>query len=99
MSKNKIPAKDLAFAKERLQLKQQINEQRQLVQKYRIENLELQDTIREKDDIIRSQKEWIERLLEYMDMSPEEFQKLRQTSDKQSSFFETMDTIFSRFFH
>lgn len=57
MSKNKIPAKDLAFAKERLQLKQQINEQRQLVQKYRIENLELQDIIREKDDIIRSQKE------------------------------------------
>lgn len=71
-------AKDKAFEKERIQFRHRIHD-------LEAENKQLRQTIRKQTDAIetlndqlRSKEEWIERLLTYMDLTPEEFQTLRE---------------------
>lgn len=102
MSKSKIPAKDLAFAKEKLSWKKQYNKMElQIKQKEQtIQALNIQ--LSEKDDIIRSQNEWIQRLLEYMDLSEDDFTKIKQNLHqekcKEAIMTETIQQLF-QFFH
>lgn len=75
-------AKDKAFEKERIQFRHQIHD-------LKTENEQLRQTIREQTDTIetlndqlRTKNEWIERLLTYMDLTPEEFQALREQANE-----------------
>lgn len=73
-----LSAKDRAFEKERVKYRQEINKLKQeLEQKDNIIK-ELMDSIDTLQQKTIEQEEWINRLLEYMDMSKEDLQKQKQ---------------------
>lgn len=81
MKNKNISAKDKAFEKERYQFRRTLREKDDQCNKLRSELdaatcliADLESKLSEKDD-------WIERLLSYVDMSPEELQKLQEHAD------------------
>lgn len=73
-------AKDIAFDKERAQLRSQIRRLEELLQQKDREISLLKDKMREKDTEIAEKTDWIERLLQYTDLSEAE---MRQTIEKE----------------
>ncbi len=94
--KNKIPAKDLAFAKEQLRFRQNIREYEQTIAHKNRQISDQAETIRELQDQLRSQEEWIERLLDFANLTPSEQITLKRRLNMQSateSLQDTVDTI------
>lgn len=74
--KQKKSKKDLAFEKERIKFRSEIrNLTNCLNDKQRLID-ELNEIVREKDVIIYQQKEWIDRLLKYTELSEDDMKKL-----------------------
>lgn len=77
MSRN-LSAKDIAFEKERARLRREYNEKISKLQKELKEKEEeintLQLCLEETEEILREKEDWIDRLLEYMDIPKEEFE-------------------------
>lgn len=68
----KKSAKDLAFEKERAKFRKEIREANSEVLRLRQEIRELKETILEQEEELRQSKEWIDRLLEYTELTEDE---------------------------
>ncbi len=99
--KNNKSAKDIAFDKERAEFRKQIRELEREIRDKELNIRELKDVIVQKDTEIDEKNDWINRLLEYMDLSEEEFAKFRENEKIKSDFkdgCDFVDKIFSRYF-
>lgn len=94
-------AKDLAFDKERAKYRKEIRELGSQLIKQRIDIDKLKQDIDMKDLELAEKDEWIRRLLEYMDMSEEDMQKIIQKDKTMAEAAERLsdiDKMVSRFF-
>lgn len=73
---NKKSAKDIAFEKERAKFRSQIRELEREVKNEKLEKLKLKDLLIEKETELEDLKGWIERLLEYTELSEEDMKKI-----------------------
>ncbi len=99
MKQNKS-AKDIAFEKERAKLCSTIRELTCCIDRKQNKINELNEIVSEKDATIRQQREWIDRLLEYTELSEEEMKmiinKERAVSNAVEKF-QSIEKIISRF--
>lgn len=72
----KKSAKDLAFEKERAKFRKEIRETNSEVLRLRQEIRELKETIQMQEEELRQSKEWIDRLLEYTELTEDEMHKV-----------------------
>ena len=88
MNKKKQSAKDIAFEKERQKFRKEIRqlEVRCLEQKKQI--AEADEEIHKKDSVISQQKEWIDRLLEYTNMSEDDMKRIIEHQKRMSQITE-----------
>ena len=76
-------AKDLAFDKERQKLRSKIRSLEALLVQRDKQLVELQEIIQQKETELTEAKDWIDRLLEYTEMSKEDLQELiKDTREK-----------------
>lgn len=98
--KNKKPAKDIAFERERAKFRSEIRKLTGLLNDKKRQIDVLEETIREKDIIISQQKEWIDKLLKYTELSGEDMKKLIEKDKKTAEIidnFAGMQQIFNQF--
>ncbi len=88
-----LSAKDRAFEKERVKYRQEINKLKQELEQKNNTVKELMDSIDTLQQKTIEQEEWINRLLEYMDMSKEDLQKQKQNDE----FLASMTNLFGVF--
>lgn len=94
-------AKDLAFDKERAKYRKEIRDRDSLIDEQCHIISRLQESINERDNEISEYKDWIHRLLEYMDMSEEDMRKIIQKDKTMAEVAEHLSDInkmVSRFF-
>lgn len=100
--KNKKSAKDMAFEKERAKFRQQIRDLKREAKEEKIKSLKLEELITTKDKEIDELKEWIDRLLGYMDLSEDEMKNIIKAGKARADFihnFTGMSSIFEKYFH
>ena len=98
--KDKKSAKDIAFDKERAKFRKEIRELTDCLNRKQRQIDGLSESVREKDVVISQQKEWIERLLEYTELSEEDMKKLLAKEKATAEIvenFASMQRIFGRF--
>lgn len=96
----KQSAKDLAFDKERVKYRRKIRALEQEIKEKNQELLNLRELNLQYQESIRSQEEWINRLLEYMDCSKEDIQKMIQSQKdlrEIAELFTSVQKLFSSF--
>lgn len=98
MSKHHLSAKDLAFEKERYQFRHRIREKDQAYKQLQQELSDVRSQISELESKIAEQNDWIERLLAYMDLTPEEFQKLKDHISVEDEIYSHIMSAFRPFF-
>ena len=81
-------AKDMAFEKEKGKLRSQIRELSNCLDKKEKQLEELNAVINKKDEIIRNQEEWINRLLEYTEISKEDMKILMENEKNKAKIQE-----------
>ena len=72
----KKSAKDIAFDKERAKYRGQIRELEREIKNIKIEKIQLKEQLAELEQEIEGLKSWIERLLEYTELSEEDMKKV-----------------------
>ena len=92
--KQKKSAKDIAFEKERAKFRSEIRNLTDCLNDKQKQIDGLNETVREQDDVIRQQKEWIDRLLEYTEMSKEDLQSLIESEKDKAEIRERISTAF-----
>lgn len=100
MKEYKKSAKDIAFDKERAKFRKEIRELESRIDKEQKKVMELVELVSKKDIVISQQKEWIERLLEYTELSEEDMKKLIAKEKSTAEIVEhlaSMQRIFGRF--
>lgn len=100
MSKYKKSAKDIAFDKKRAKFRSEIRKLTDCLNNKQKKIDGLNETIREKDIVISQQKEWIERLLKYTELSENDMKHLIEKDRKTAEIidnFASMQRIFGRF--
>lgn len=90
--KQQKSAKDMAFEKERAKFRIEIRRITNCLNDKQKQIEELNETVREKDEVISQQKEWIDRLLEYTEMSKEDLQELIESEKEKSEIRERVST-------
>jgi uncharacterized coiled-coil protein SlyX len=65
-------AKDIAFEKERAKYRRRIRELESVINDQAKTEISLRRQLQDSQTVIREKDEWIRRLLEYMDVSPED---------------------------
>lgn len=98
--KNKKAAKDLEFERERAKFRKQIRELEQENASLSLTLTERNVEIQKADEEIRSLKDWVQRLLEYTEMSEEEMRKRienERAKDEILNTFGEFGQIFRRF--
>ena len=96
----KHSAKDLAFDKERVKYRRKIRALEQEIKEKNQELLNLREINLQYQESIRSQEEWINRLLEYMDCSKEDIQKMipsQKDLREIAELFTSVQKLFSSF--
>lgn len=89
MKRNKS-AKDIAFDKERKKYNHEINNLKITIQNQLSEIYKLNERIQELQESVRQKDEWIDRLLEYTELTKEDLQrKIRN----EKNIFEVSDAI------
>lgn len=99
---NKKSAKDMAFEKERVKFRQKIRELEREVKEEKINSLQLKELIEAKDKEIDELKDWISRLLEYMDLSEEEMRKIIKSEKAKADLIlnmSGMSSLFGKYLH
>lgn len=94
---NKKSAKDMAFEKERAKFRQRIRELEREVKEEKINSWKLNELIEAKDKEIDELKDWISRLLEYMDLSEEEMRKIIKSEKAKADLILNMSGMSSLF--
>lgn len=100
LSKYKKSAKDIAFDKERAKFRSEIRNLTDCLNNKKKQIDGLNETIMEKDVVISQQKEWIERLLEYTELSEDDMKQLIEKDKKTAEIvdnFACLQRIFGRF--
>lgn len=100
MNKYKKSAKDIAFDKERAKFRSEIRKLTDCLNNKQKQIDGLNETIREKDIVISQQKEWIERLLKYAELSEDDMKQLIEKDKKTAEIvdnFASLQQIFGRF--
>lgn len=92
MTKRVKSAKDIAFDKEKHKLCSKIKGLEALVAQRDRQLLELQEIIHQKDAELAEAKDWIERLLEYTEMSKEDMQLLLSSEKDKAEIQERLNT-------
>ena len=87
-------AKDIAFEKERAKFRSKIRELTSCLNDKQKEIDILNKEIKEKEETIIQQEEWIERLLEYTEMSKEDLQKLINSEKDKAEVREKIISLF-----
>lgn len=98
---NKKSAKDIAFDKERAKYRGQIRELEREIKNVKIEKIQLKEQLSELEQEIDSLKSWIERLLEYTELSEEDMKKIvmkDKLSAEITSQMASINRIFGRYF-
>ena len=99
---NKKSAKDMAFEKERAKFRQQIRELEREVKEEKIKSWKLEELIATKDKEINELKDWIDRLLGYMDLSEDEMKRIIKVEKARADFVQNiagMSSIFGKYLH
>lgn len=92
--------KDLAFDRERAKYRKEIRERDSTIIHQLSKISELETELREANDKIAQQQDWIKRLLEYMDMPEDEMKKRIQNERVKDDIIDrlgTIDKVFGRF--
>lgn len=92
--------KDLAFDRERAKYRKEIREKDSTIIHQLSKIYELETELREENDKIAQQQDWIKRLLEYMDMPEDEMKKRIQNERTKDDIIDrlgTIDKVFGRF--
>lgn len=100
MDKRKKSAKDIAFDKERAKFCSEIRKLTDDLNKKQKQIDGLNEIIREKEIIISQQKEWIDRLLEYTELSESDMKQLIEKDKKTAEIidnFRSLQQVFGRF--
>lgn len=100
MSKYKKSAKDIAFEKERAKFRSEIRNLTDCLNNKQKQIDGLNEAVREKEIIISQQKEWIDRLLEYTELSENDMKQLIEKDKKTAEIvdnFASLQRIFGRF--
>ena len=98
--KNKKSAKDLAFERERAKFRKEIRELERENASLSLTLIERNVEIQEAEEEIRQLKNWVQRLLEYMDMPEEEMRKRIENERAKDKMLDTLGEfgqIFRRF--
>lgn len=93
----KKSAKDMAFEKERAKYRGQIRELEREIKNIKIEKVQLKEQLSELEQEIEGLKSWIERLLEYTELSEEDMKKIVM-KDKLSAEIVGQMAIINRIF-
>ena len=92
MAKINKSAKDIAFDKERGKFRSEIRNLKYQIQ-YRDQQIEeLGETVRQREEELFKLNEWIERLLEYTEISKEELKKLIESEKEKAEVREKIST-------
>lgn len=94
-------AKDLAFDREREKYRKEIRDRDTLITELQYIVGQLQESIRQRDNKISECNDWIRRLLEYMDLSEDDMQKIIQKDKTIADITEKLsdvDRMVSKFF-
>lgn len=100
MSAKKSP-KDIAFEKERAKYRGQIRELERENKDIKVEKIQLKEQLAELEQEIEGLKSWIERLLEYTELSEEDMKKIvmkDKLSAEITSQMASLHRIFGRYF-
>lgn len=93
MKNTKKSAKDIAFEKERAKFRGEIRRLTDCLNSKQKQIDKLKEAVGEKDIIISQQKEWIERLLKYTELSEEDMKKLIKKEKKTAEIAEYFKII------
>lgn len=97
---NKKSAKDMAFEKEKAKFRQKIRELEREVKEEKINSWQLKELIEAKDKEIDELKDWISRLLEYMDLSEDDMKRMIKAEKTRADFIldlAAMSNVFSKY--
>lgn len=94
---NKKSAKDIAFEKERVRFRTTINQQNRELAKRDCEIRELKELNQTLKSQLEEKEDWIQRLLEYMDLTKEEFEQLKEEKNIEKTFNDAMSQLGSIF--
>lgn len=82
-----MSAKDNAFEKERAKYRKRIRELEVVINNQAKAEIDLRHQLQEAQSVIYEKDDWIRRLLEYMDISPEEFRSKMKAEQSISTMF------------
>lgn len=92
MAKNNKSAKDIAFDKERANFRSEIRNLKYQIE-YRDKQIEeLGETVCQREEELFKLNEWIERLLEYTEISKEDLKKLIESEKEKAEVREKIST-------
>lgn len=89
----KKSAKDMAFDKERAKYRHEIKDLQRTISKQLAEISDLSKRISELEESIRQKDEWIQRLLEYTELSEEDMRKQIQKDKSVSEVLEHINDM------
>lgn len=84
MSSNKMSAKDIAFESERVKFRHEVRNLKYANEQKDKQIQELTDKVREQEEQLVKLNEWIERLLEYTELSKEDLKNLIESENKKT---------------
>lgn len=90
-------AKGIAFEKERNKFRHQIRDLESLVKTKDIVIKNLEDIVTKKEEQISLLNDWVERLLEYSEMSKEDMRKIMEKDKEISEATKRFNSIFNAF--
>lgn len=90
--KQQKSAKDIAFEKERTKFRSEIRKLQYQIMDMDNQIKELNEVIFDRENELRQQGEWIDRLLEYMEISKEDLQKLIKSEKDKAEIRERVST-------
>ena len=90
--KQQKSAKDIAFEKERAKFRKEIKGLQYQIMDMDNQIKELNEIIFERENELRQQAEWIDRLLEYMEISKEDLQALIESEKDKAEIRERIST-------
>lgn len=92
--------KDVAFEQERAKFRHQIRDLEREIKEQKIKMFQLEEVANLKDKEIDELKEWISRLLEYMDLSEEDMKRMIKAEKTRADFIldlAAMSNVFSKY--
>ncbi len=91
--KQKRSAKDIAFEKERMEFRSEIKHLKKSLNEQQIQMNALNEIIRQQEMTILEQTDWINRLLEYTELSETDMKMKIQREKAMCEMFRTFDFI------